>query len=168
MTASCRALSLVLLALCLASGIASAFEQADLIRVKAIYRCPGCDLSDANLTGINLAYADLSKANLSRANLAGVQLGQAKLIGANLAGADLTGARLFMANLTGANLSGARLLEAKFYKTLLDGADLSDAVWVDGKKCKPGSVGKCVDRGRAKRGRRCAVPTTISLNRFKS
>jgi uncharacterized protein YjbI with pentapeptide repeats len=150
MISSCRALFLVLAALCLVSGAARAFEQADVIRVKALYRCPGCDLSDANLTGVNLAYADLSKANLSRANLAGVQLGQAKLTGANLTGADLTGARLYMANLTGANLTGARMLEAKPYKTLLDGADLSDAVWVDGKKCKPGSVGKCVGQAEQK------------------
>lgn len=150
MISSCRVLSTALLALCLVPGAACAFEQADFNKVKAIYRCPGCDLSDASLTGINLAYADLSKANLSRANLAGVQLGQANLTGANLTGADLTGAKLYMANLTGANLTGARLRDAKLYKALLDGADLSDVLWVDGKKCEPGSVGKCVTRAEQK------------------
>ncbi len=144
MIPSCRVLSCVLLAFCLVSGALHAFEQADMARVKATYRCPGCDLSDANLTGMNLAYADLSKANLRRAKLAGVQLGQANLSGANLSGADLTGAKLYMANLTGANLSGARLLEAKLYKTLLDRADLSAVLWLDGKTCEPGSVGVCV------------------------
>ena len=150
MISSCRVLSPALLALCLVSGAVCAFEQADFNKVKAIYRCPGCDLSDASLTGINLAYADLSKANLSRANLAGVQLGQANLSGANLTGADLTGAKLYMTNLTGANLTGARLRDAKLYKTLLDGADLSDVLWVDGKNCEPGSVGKCVTQAEQK------------------
>ena len=144
MISSCRVLALVLVALFLASGAGSAFQQADLKRVKALYRSPGCDLSDANLTGINLAYADLSDANLSGANLAGVQLGQANLSGANLSGADLTGAKLYMTNLSSANLAGARLFEAKPYKALLDGADLSGAVWVDGKTCEPGSTGECV------------------------
>ncbi len=144
MLALCRTALCALLAWCLVSGASHAFKQADLERVRAIYRCPGCDLSDANLTGINLAYADLSKANLARANLAGVQLGQANLSGANLTGADLTGAKLYMANLTGANLSGARLLEAKLYKAVLDGADLSGVLWPDGKTCEPGSVGRCV------------------------
>jgi uncharacterized protein YjbI with pentapeptide repeats len=148
MTASCHALLFVLLALFPVSGVSCAFEQADLVRVKALYRCPGCDLSDADLTGINLTYADLSKANLSGANLVGVQLGQANLAGANLAGADLTGAKLYMTNLTGANLSGARLPGAKLYKALLDGADLSDVLWVDGKKCEPGSTGECVSRAK--------------------
>ncbi len=153
MITSCRVLSLVFAVFSLASGVGCAFEQADLIRVKALYRCPGCDLSDANLTGVNLTYADLSKANLSGANLAGVQLGQANLSGANLAGADLTGAKLYMANLTGATLSGARLPEAKLFNAVLDntvltGADLSDVLWVDGAKCAPGSTGECVKQAK--------------------
>jgi len=55
-----------------------------------------------------------------------------------------------MTNLTGANLTGARLRDAKLYKTLLDGADLSDVLWVDGKNCEPGSVGKCVTQAEQK------------------
>jgi len=135
--------------LLLMPGLARAFKQADLERVKALYHCPGCDLSDADLTGVNLAYANLSGANLSGANLAGVQLSQSNLTGADLSGADLTGAKLYMALLSGANFTNARLTEARLYnavlgKANLSGADLSGALWIDGKKCGLGSVGKCV------------------------
>jgi hypothetical protein len=34
--------------------------------------------------------------------------------------------------------------EAKLYKTLLDGANLSNVLWLDGKTCEPGSVGRCI------------------------
>jgi len=148
MTPARCALFFVLLALFPAAGTLCAFERADVDRLKELNRCESCDLSGADLTGINLAYADLTRANLSWANLTGVQLGQANLSGANLAGANLTGAKLNMADLTGANLSGARLLDARLYKATLDGtdlsgADLSNVLWVDGKKCEPGSVGVC-------------------------
>ncbi len=142
-----------LLAIPLSAGIAAAFDQADIEKLKEVNRCESCDLSGADLTGVNLAYAELPKADLSHANLAGVQLGQANLSGANLSGADLTGAKLNMANLKEANLSGARLPEARLYRAELDGAnlsgaDLSDALWVDGKKCGPGSQGKCVPQAK--------------------
>ena len=131
------------------AGVCTAFKPADVERVKAAYNCPGCDLSETDLTGVNLAYADLQKANLSKSKLTGVQLGQANLAGANLSDADLTGAKLNMTNLTGAKLTGAKLTEAHLYYAVIKGADfskadLSDAMWVDGKKCKPGSMGECL------------------------
>ncbi|RPJ57502.1 MAG: hypothetical protein EHM12_09085 [Dehalococcoidia bacterium] len=42
------------------------------------------------------------------------------------------------ADLRGANLTGANIKGASF-----SGAKLSDAIWVDGKRCKSGSMGKC-------------------------
>ena len=139
----------ILVAWLLMPGLSPAFHQADLERVKALYRCPGCNLTDADLTGVNLAYADLRKADLSRANLAGVQLGQANLTDADLTGANLTGAKFYMADLTGANLTGANLTGAKFYNAILSNtnlseANLSEALWIDGTKCRAGSVGECV------------------------
>ena len=59
----------------------------------------GANLSDANLSDANLIYADLSYANLSDANLIYADLSYANLSYANLRGADLRGANLSYANL---------------------------------------------------------------------
>jgi uncharacterized protein YjbI with pentapeptide repeats len=53
-----------------------------------------------------------------------------------LRGADLIGAFFRDANLEGANLEGAMRGQAQF-----GGANLSNAIWVDGRKCAPGTVG---------------------------
>ena len=78
-------------------------------------QCPGCNLLNANLRGLNL----------SDAKLRGARLIDADLRGANLRKANLSGADLFRADLRGANLSGANL----------SGAYLRSATWIDGKKC---------------------------------
>ncbi len=73
---------------------------------KTTHQCPGCDLSGANLGGIQAPNAKLLNANLKNANLYGGNLRNADLSGAMLDGAnlemvDLTGA-------TGAVLGGAK------------------------------------------------------------
>jgi len=115
--------------------------------------CPECDLREAdlmqenlreadlrgaNLSGANLFRTDLSKANLEKADLTQANLLQTKLRDANLKGADLSGARMVGANLVGANLEDAVLDETK-----LSGAQLSRAIWIDGRECGQGSVGRC-------------------------
>lgn len=64
---------------------------------KATHRCPGCDLSDAHLGGIQAPNAKLANANLTNANF----------YGGNLRDADLTGAILDGANLEMVDLTGA-------------------------------------------------------------
>ena len=59
------------------------------------------DLSGADLAGANLARADLVGANLSGADLSGADLADAYLVGANLARADLAYAYLVGADLDG-------------------------------------------------------------------
>jgi uncharacterized protein YjbI with pentapeptide repeats len=61
--------------------------EQNLLKLKALNACLGCDLSGA----------DLSKAGLSGVNLSG-----AKLSNAYLSGADLTGATLKNAKIEGA------------------------------------------------------------------
>ena len=105
------------------------------------------DLSNANLSGVNLMnynlrFADLSGANLSDANLECINLNHADLsdailtnvnlelsdlVYADLSGADLTGANLTKANLTKANLFNANLNYAKLYRAILRYADLTRA-----------------------------------------
>ncbi|MBT3225643.1 MAG: pentapeptide repeat-containing protein [Deltaproteobacteria bacterium] len=86
----------------------------ELNRLKKTNKCIGCDLSFEDFEGENLA-------------------------GANLKGANLTGAVFFKANLTGANLLGAKIYRVNFAEV-----NLEDAIWIDGRKCKKGSIGTCV------------------------
>jgi len=86
------------------------------------------NLSGADLTNVNLASADLQRANLSRVDFEGAHLRRANLTGASLVGANLAGA-----DLTGAVVDGVDLHEAK----------LNRAIWTDGRRCAPGSVGEC-------------------------
>ena len=71
-----------------------------------LYRC---DLSYADLAGVNLFGADLSGANLFGADFTG----------ANLLGVDFTSAILSKADLTNANLTRANLLNANLHKAVL-------------------------------------------------
>lgn len=97
---------------------AFSFSPADMKKLNTSKVCPDCDLSGADLSNLDLSFANLS--------------------GAILLKADLTGA-----NLTDADLSGANLTDAKLSRAKLSGADLRKAYWVNGKKCKDGSVGTC-------------------------
>lgn len=70
------------------------------------------DLSDADLSELDLRGIDLEKANLAGANLEGVLLDEANLAQANLQGAILKKARIENARFPRANLSHADLSEA--------------------------------------------------------
>lgn len=82
----------------------------------------GVDLEYANLYGDDLRYADLSGADLYGAYIEGANLGHANLYGANLYGANLRNTNLSDANFSGANLGCADLSDAD-----LNGANLRDA-----------------------------------------
>ena len=87
------------------------------------------DLTEVNISGLNLARFNLTEANLfvanlKQADLTGAKLIVAKLIGAKLMGAKLTGAKLIKADLRGADLTGAKLTEADLTEAKLTGAKL--------------------------------------------
>ena len=109
--------------------------RADLSGVDLEYAdLDGADLRDANLSGAdlrgadlrdaNLWYADLRGADLRDASLGCADLGYADLGGANLSGADLRDADLRDADLRGANLGHANLYGADFSGADLGGANL--------------------------------------------
>ncbi len=91
-------------------------------KLKQTKACPSCDLSQADLSAIDLADADLSGANLTKANLSNTDLS-----GANLRASILTQADLSMTNLSGANLSGAKINLADLNASNLSNADLRNA-----------------------------------------
>ena len=114
----------------------------------------GCDKSGAWLRGVDLSSAVLTAARLNAANLSLSRLAYANLMRADLSYANLEGAQLHAANLQQANLSytelkhtdlrQADLRGANLEAANLTGAILDQAIWTDGRECKPGSVGACL------------------------
>jgi uncharacterized protein YjbI with pentapeptide repeats len=85
---------------------ASAANADQVTAFKTTHKCPGCDLSGANLGGLQAPKADLVNANLTNTYFYGGNLREAELTGAVLDGANLE-----MTDLTGA--TGALLASAK-------------------------------------------------------
>ncbi len=86
----------------------------------------GINLADANLRNAFLEFADLHRANLINADLE-----NAILTDANLEGAQLEGALLRDANMRRTGLRGASLRKANLMYTQFNGADLSAADLTD-------------------------------------
>jgi uncharacterized protein YjbI with pentapeptide repeats len=106
------------------------------------------DLSAANLTSSHLQKSNLSGSNLQQAtlsyiNLSGADLSYSDLQGASLKGANLKGANLTYSNLTSVNLSFADLTGATLGGAKLEGTQFDNAIWLDGEKCRAGSVDEC-------------------------
>jgi uncharacterized protein YjbI with pentapeptide repeats len=88
----------------------------------------GRDLTDADLSNLDLRGADLTGGVLARANLSGARLDGAKLSQANLAAVQAQGTSFRGADLTAANLHGASLEAADFAQATLESANLSEAM----------------------------------------
>ena len=111
--------------------------RADLSGVDLEYaNLDGADLGDANLSGADLGGTNLSGANLWYADLRGADLRYASLGCADLGYADLGGANLGCADLRGADLRGADLRDANLYGADFSGADLGGAnLWSTDLSC---------------------------------
>lgn len=83
------------------------------------------DLSDTNLSDLDLSGVDLRRAFLLDTKLCGTNLRKAKLNEAYLAGADLNEADLSKADLRGVYFNGANLSSANFSRALLSNATLN-------------------------------------------
>src|SRR5215210_4697714 len=107
-----RRLAVVLGPLVLLSVMAvpAAADQRDDFLAGRTVSCPGCDLHDAELKR-----RDLTGANLAGANLTFATLHAAKLQGADLTGAILTDANLNLADLRNAKLAGADMTRVLAY-----------------------------------------------------
>lgn len=110
-------------------------EQANLRGAQA----RNMDLTAARLVAANLIGADLAYTTLSLADLRRADLSNARMTGAGLRGADLRGARL-----AGTDLSYADLREAQMENAELSETRFDNAIWLDGRVCKRGSVDRCL------------------------
>lgn len=106
-----------------ASSLGGLVEKA----VALLVDLSGCNLAGANLAHCNLAGARMANANLYKATLVGADLTGARLTRATLTSADLTGAILYKANLAGADLSDANMSMVSGAWVFLHGANLSEA-----------------------------------------
>lgn len=118
---------------CKMPGLAA--EQANLRGAQA----RNMDLTGARLVGANLIGSDLAYTLLNLADLRHADFSNARMTGAGLSGADLRGARLVGADMSYTDLSKARLDGAMLSETRFD-----NAIWIDGRTCKAGSIGRCL------------------------
>lgn len=97
------------------------------------------DFTAAQLVAVNFIGADLAYTSLNLADLRRTDLSNARMTGADLRRADLRGARL-----AGADMSYADLREARLDGAMLSETRFDNALWVDGRVCRPGSVDRCI------------------------
>lgn len=91
----------------------------------------GLTANNADLTGVQLPWADLARARLKNTILNESDLRNADLTNADLCGAELVDANLTEANLSGANLSDSDVTQAKFIEAKLIGTKLCRAKLVE-------------------------------------
>jgi len=94
---------------------------------KPLIHLPYVDLTQGNLSKINLSGAFLFAAEFTRAKLTGADMSFADITGANLSKTGLTGAELLGADLSFTNLTGANLSKANLNSATLSQANLSKA-----------------------------------------
>ena len=87
----------------------------------------GVDLSGANLSEAKLVWANFNEANLTDANLSKADLTKTTFNDANLTGTDLSSSQLNRANLDGANLENANLSDANLEAAKIDLANITNA-----------------------------------------
>jgi hypothetical protein len=102
----------------------------------------GIDLSDRDLTGINLDELDLTDADFYGANLSRANLKMATLAGCDFADVTAASIDMYKTDLHGAFLTGADLSKAYLNEARLDGADLR-AVNLSGAKLEGASLVGC-------------------------
>jgi len=113
-------------------------DDSEIKRDKFIY------LSDINLEGAYLRNISLEKAYLVNTNLRRAVLERSSLKDAKLKRANLERTDLDQVNFTNADLRSANLYKATIKGADFTNANLENAIWVNGERCKKGSIGKCL------------------------
>ena len=112
---------LVALSLAIATPVL-AQNAGQIAHVRAGANCPGCNLFQADLGGLELKNKNFARSRLRQAD---ISLGVMNRT--NFSGADMRDVNAYGAVLTGASFSGANLTNATFVGTYLNGANFSGA-----------------------------------------
>ena len=102
-------------------------EDVDTTKLVPEANLEGADLSEDDLSNIDVSYANLSGADLNRSTFFRASFQGANLSNADMVDAWLEEANLYRANLQNAKMSGIYGRRADFSDTDLRGADLSNA-----------------------------------------
>ena len=89
--------------------------------------CPNANLAGANLSGLQLGYAEFQGANLSGADISGTDLNFSKVAGANLSNANLTQNTPGYSDFAGTNMTGANLTQSFWAESDLSNSRLTNA-----------------------------------------
>jgi len=101
---------------------AVAQNAGQIARVRGGASCPGCNLFQANLSGLEARGLDLSGARLRQADLSLVVMNRTRF-----SNADLRDVEAYGGVFPGANFSGANLTNAGFVGAYLEGGAFSGA-----------------------------------------
>lgn len=120
------------LALLAASMPASAQNAGQISRVRGGSSCPGCNLFQADLTGLERNGLDLSGARLRQADMSLAVMNRTKFTGGDLRdveayGGVFSGSDFAIVNMTNASFVGAYLDGANFSGARLEGTNFGGA-----------------------------------------
>jgi len=106
------------------------------------------DLSESNLHSVilrnsNLYASNFNKASMDYSNLSGSNLSQSSFVRAKLKGASFKNSDLRRTNFKGADLTYSDFSNANITFADFTDANLAHAIWINGKVCRAGSVGRC-------------------------
>lgn len=101
---------------------ALAQDPGQIASVQRGASCPGCNLFQADLTGLEASGRNFSRARLRQSSMTAVVLN-----GANFSGADLRDADAYGGVFSSANFAGADLTNSTWVGTYLEGANFSGA-----------------------------------------
>jgi hypothetical protein len=101
------------------------------------------DLSSLNLSGTALKNINLQQATMARTLMNDCDLQRTNFQGADLRRAQLKDSDIRHTIFKNANLQGANFNGAVIYQTDFSDANLENAIWVNGIRCKRGSIGYC-------------------------
>lgn len=110
------------LALSLLAGSALAQNAGQIASVQRGASCPGCNLFQADLTGLQAAGRNFAGARLRQSDMTAAVLNRA-----NFRGADLRDVNAYGAVFSSANFSNADLTNAGFVGTYLQGSTFAGA-----------------------------------------
>ena len=105
--------------------------KANLIALREIGHCSGCDFVFADLNNHYLPSSLFNGADFSQSNLSGASMFNSMLKDAIFVQANLSGVNLKNANLIGADFSGANLTGADLSGAIMNGATLCNTTMPD-------------------------------------
>ncbi len=103
---------------------AAAQNAGQISRVRGGASCPGCNLFQADLSGLEARGLNLSRSRLRQADLSLTVMNRTRFDGADLRDVDAYGGVF-----SGSNFSGADLTNASFVGAYLEGANFSGATF---------------------------------------